>query len=108
MKEAFAMAKEDRSILRPSLYSVMVGIIYWVLWIVVILGTGIDFDSTGGQIIGAIATFGSFAIFYFFMGMTVNMVDVHLKGGQPSLSEAYADAKPVSHTHLTLPTNRIG
>lgn len=93
MKEAFAMAKEDRSLLRPSLYSVLVGIVYWLVWVGVFIGAEVDFESSGGKILGAIATFGSFAIFYFFMGMTVNMVDVHVKGGKPTLGEAYADAK---------------
>lgn len=93
MGEAFSMAKENRQLLRPSVYSVMVGIVYWVIWLVIFLGAEIDFESTGGQILGAISTFGSFAIFYFFMGMTVNMVDVHIKGGTPTLGEAYADAK---------------
>jgi hypothetical protein len=93
MKEAFAMAKEDRTLLKPSVYSVMVGIVYWVIWVGVFIGMDVDFESTSGQVLGAVSTFGSFAIFYFFMGMTVNMVDVHIKGGQPSLGEAYADAK---------------
>jgi len=93
MKEAFAMAKEDRSLLKPSLYSVLIGIAYWVIWVVIIIGGDIDLESGAGKAIGALATFGSFAIFYFFMGMTVNMIDVHIKGGTPSLSEAYADAK---------------
>lgn len=87
------MAKEDRSLLRPSLYSVLVGIVYWVIWIAVFIGMDIDFESTGGQVLGALSTFGSFAIFYFFMGMTVNMIDVHVKGGTPSLKDAYDDAK---------------
>jgi hypothetical protein len=30
MKEAFAMAKADRSLLKPSVYSVAVGILYWI------------------------------------------------------------------------------
>ena len=93
MKEAFAMAKDDRTLLKPSVYSVMAGIVYWVIWTVVFIAMDIDFESTGGQVLGAIATFGSFTIFYFCMGMTVNMVDVHIKGGKASVGEAYADAK---------------
>ncbi len=87
------MAKQDRTLLKPSVYSVVVGIVYWVIWVAVFIAMEIDFESTSGQILGALSTFGSFVIFYFFMGMTVNMVDVHIKGGQPSVGEAYADAK---------------
>tara|TARA_R110002096_G_scaffold171490_4_gene344498 strand:+ start:128744 stop:129598 length:855 start_codon:yes stop_codon:yes gene_type:complete len=93
IKEAFAMAKEERVLLKPSLYSVFAGIAYWVIWVVIFVGAEVDFDSGAGKAMGAVATFGSFAIFYFFMGMTVNMVDVHVKGGKPTLTEAYLDAK---------------
>lgn len=87
------MAKQDRTLLKPSVYSIVAGITYWMIFVGVAIGADIDFDSTGGQITGVLATFGSFVIFYFFMGMTVHLVDVHLKGGTPTLREAYADAK---------------
>jgi hypothetical protein len=87
------MARQDRSLLKPSVYSVMVGIVYWVTWVFVFIAADVDFESGGGQLLGAAATFGSFLVFYFFMGMTVNMVDVHLKGGTPSLKDAFQDAK---------------
>jgi hypothetical protein len=93
MGEAFSMAKQNRQLLRPSMYSVIVGIVYWMIWLGIFIGAKIDFESTTGQVLGAVSTFGSFTIFYFFMGMTVNMVDVHIKGGTPTLGEAYADAK---------------
>lgn len=93
MREAFAMARADRTLLKPSVYSVLVGIVYWVAWLAVFLGLEVDFESGGGQALGAIATFGSFLVFYFFMGMTVHLVDVHLAGGTPSLRAAYDDAR---------------
>jgi hypothetical protein len=93
IKEAFSMAKQNRDLLKPSVYSVVVGILYWIGWAAVVIAADVDFESDGGKILGAIATFGSFLIFYFFMGMTVNMIDVHIKGGQPSLRDAYVDAR---------------
>ncbi len=93
VKEALAMAKNERVLLKPSLYSVFVGIAYWVVWIAIFVGAEVDFESGSGAALGAVATFGSFAIFYFFMGMTVNMVDVYVKGGKPTVAEAYIDAK---------------
>jgi hypothetical protein len=93
VKEAFVMAKEDRVLLKPSVYSVAVGILYWIIWVGIFIGAEVDFDQGSGKVLGVLATFGSFVIFYFFMGMTVNMVDVHIKGGKPSLSEAFADAR---------------
>jgi len=93
MKAAFVMAKEDRTLLKPSVYSVAAGILYWVIWVAVFLALEVDFESSEGKLLGALATFGSFLIFYFFMGMTVNMIDVHIKGGKPSLKDAFDDAK---------------
>ena len=93
MKEAFAMAREDRSLLKPSVYLVMTTVVYFVVWVGIVLAAEVDFESSGGAVIGASITFGSFLIFYFFCGMTVNMVDVHLEGGEPSVGEAFRDAR---------------
>ncbi len=93
MKEAFAMARADRSLLKPSLYQVLVSIVYWVAWVVALIAADVDMESGSGQLLGAVAVFGSFLIFYFFCGMTVNMVDVYLRGGKPSVSEGFRDAR---------------
>jgi len=95
IKEAFAMAFADRRLLKPSIYLVLTTVLYFIGWIALLVAVDFDWDANPelGTAIGVVATFGSFLIFYFFSGMTVNMVDVHLSGGEPSMKEAYLDAK---------------
>lgn len=95
IKEAFKMASQERTLLKPSLYLVLVSVLYFFIWVGVLIGTDFDFENNQGTsaIIGAACTFGSFLIFYFFCGMTVNMVDAHLAGQKPSVSEAFRDAR---------------
>lgn len=95
IKQAFAMAKENRALLKPSIYLVVVSILYFIAFVAVIVAIDIDWEQNAGlgSAICAAGTFGSFLIFYFFCGMTVNMVDVHIEGGEPNLKDAYADAK---------------
>lgn len=92
IKAAFAMAGENRKLLAPSLYQVLVSILYFVAWVAALIAIHPHWSKGTWAGVGAIATFGSFVIFYFFCGVTVNMIDVHLRGGQPSLAEGAKDA----------------
>jgi hypothetical protein len=92
MKAAFAMAKKDRKLLAPSVYQVLISILYFVAWVVALVAIDPQWSDGMWTAVSAIAIFGSFLIFYFFCGMTVNMIDVHLKGGTPSLGEGARDA----------------
>lgn len=89
------MAGENRALLKPSIYSVVISILYFIAWVAAVIAIDPVFEDNEvlWTVIGAVCTFGSFAIFYFFNGMTVNMVDVHLEGGTPSLKEAFKDAR---------------
>src|SRR5690606_17083587 len=92
IKAAFAMARENKKLLAPSIYQVLVSILYWAGWIAAIIAMDPQWSDGTWAVVGAISTFGSFLIFYFFCGMTVNMIDVHLKGGTPSLGDGARDA----------------
>ena len=92
MGAAFAMARENKKLLAPSLIQVLVSIMYWIAWIAVLIAIHPHWSNGTWAGVGAIATFGSFLIFYFFCGMTVNMIDVHLKGGKPSVGDGAKDA----------------
>jgi len=92
MKAAFAMAGENRKLLAPSVYQVLVSIVYFVAWVGALIAISPEWSNGAWIAVGALATFGSFLIFYFFCGITVNMIDVHLKGGTPSLGEGAKDA----------------
>ena len=92
IREAFSMAFTKRKLLAPSVYLVCATIVYYVVWIAILIAADVALDSTAGYALEGAMVFGNFVIFYFFMGMTVNMIDVHLKGGEPSVGEAFADA----------------
>lgn len=91
-KEALAMAKHAKLIL-PSLYQVLFSILYFVVVVVVLIAINPQWSDATWAVVSGIITFGSFLIFYFFCGVTVNMIDVHLKGGTPSFRDGVADAK---------------
>lgn len=92
MKAAFAMAREDRKLLAPLLYQVLIQILYFVGWIAVLLSIQPHWSNGVWALVGGVATLGSFIIFYFFCGVTVNMIDVHLRGGRPTIGEGVKDA----------------
>jgi hypothetical protein len=92
MKQAFAMAKENKRLLLPSLYQVLISIGYFIAWVAAIVAIHPHWSNGTWAVVGGIATFGSFMIFYFFCGVTVNMIDVHLKGGTPTIAEGTRDA----------------
>jgi len=92
IKQAFAMAKANKRLMLPSLYQVLVSIGYFIAWVAALVAIHPQWSDGTWAVVGAIATFGSFVIFYFFCGVTVNMIDVHLKGGTPTIKEGVADA----------------
>lgn len=92
MKAAFGMARENKKLLAPSLYQVLCAILYFVAWVVVLVALHPHWSNGVWLLVGTIATFGSFLIFYFFCGITVNMIDVHLRGGTPSFGDGARDA----------------
>jgi len=93
MKAAFGMARDNRKLLAPSVYLILLSILYFVGWVAALVMIDPQWSDGMWVVVSAIATFGSFLIFYFFCGVTVNMIDVHLKGGTPSLSEGMRDAR---------------
>lgn len=89
---AFGMARDNKKLLLPSVLQLLVTVGYIVAWVAVLVALEPQWsDGTWALVCGA-ATLGSFIIFYFFNGVTVNMVDVHLKGGTPSVREGAKDA----------------
>jgi hypothetical protein len=92
MGEAFRMARDNKKLLAPSLLQVLLSIGYWIAWIGVLVAIQPHWSNGTWAAVGAVATFGSFLIFYFFCGVTVNMIDVHLKGGAPSIGDGVKDA----------------
>lgn len=93
MKEALSMGFQNKILFKPSLLLVITTILYYVGWVAALVVADVDFEEHTAWILIGLAVFGSFFIFYFFCGMTVNMVDAHLEGKQPSVGEAFRDAR---------------
>ena len=92
IKAAFGMARDNKKLLLPSLLQLFVSLGYFATWVVALIAIEPQWSDGTWVAVCLLATFGSFVIFYFFNGMTVNMVDVHLKGGTPSVAEGAKDA----------------
>jgi hypothetical protein len=92
LKAAFRMAGENKRLLAPSLYAVLIQIVYWVAWVMALVAAAPHWSNGTWALICFLAILGSFTIFYFFCGVTVNMIDVHLRGGRPSMIEGIKDS----------------
>lgn len=92
VKQAFKMAGENKKLLAPSLYAVLIQIVYWVAWVMALVAANPHWSNGTWSLVGFLALLGSFTIFYFFCGVTVNMIDVHLKGGKPSMIDGIKDS----------------
>ena len=87
MKAAFGMARENKKLLAPSLYQVLAAIVYFAIWITILIAWHPHLSNGAWAALGGVITFGSFLIFYFFCGITVVMIDEHLRGNPPSMAE---------------------
>jgi hypothetical protein len=93
---AFRMARDNKKLLLPSLLQLLVSIAYIVAWVAALIAVDPVWSDGTWALVGGIATLGSFVIFYFFNGVTVNMVAVQLEGGTPRVGEgAKAAAKNI-------------
>jgi len=95
IKAAFQMAGRERKLLSPAVYLVLISILYWVgVVVAIVMADPVTNRWSNGTwaLVSGGATFVAFLIFYFFCAMMVNMIDVYLKGGKPSLGEGARDA----------------
>lgn len=100
LRESVLMAFRDKDLLLPSVLAtianaVMLGLLALVLWrtgAVQRLGEE-QVERWWFALVGAGVALLSYTITYFFVGMTVNLVDTHLRGRDARLDEAFADAR---------------
>ena len=99
IRESMAMAFRDKDLLLPSLFSLLgsaavlgallgiaqaTGLLKWLLQ-----SRRSDWQEL---LVLAPVAFAIYAVSYFFTGMTINLVDTHLKGRDARLGEAFADS----------------
>ncbi len=94
LMECFRMIAEEPKLLLPSLCSVLLGFLLFVLFIIPFVIIGL-FDSLGVYVFGGAAVvllFISFAVSYVFIGATSYAVYQHVRFGKSSLGEAFKRA----------------
>jgi hypothetical protein len=95
LQQAWSMAFKDKDLLKPSLYSLVVGMIVSVIGIIPIIGAFFIFrDTQIGNIIlfvlGAILVFVQFVVGYVFSAMTVYLIFGYLSEGDGRMDKAWA------------------
>ena len=107
LQQAWSMAVKDKDLLKPSIYSLIVGMIVSVIGIIPIIGAFLIFgDSQIGNIVlfvlGAILVFVQFVISYVFSAMTVYLIFGYLSEGDGRMDKAWAIVRRDFFDILTL------
>ncbi len=94
LKQAWSMAFQDRDLLKPSIYALIVGGIVSALGIIPIIIAFLRFgDTQFGNIVlgalGAILMFVQFVITYVFSGMTIRLIYDYLTKGDGDMRAAW-------------------
>ena len=94
LQQAWSMAFKDKDLLKPSVYSLFVGMIVSVIGIVPIIIAALAFGDSGfGRIVmgafGAILLFVQFVVGYIFSAMTVYLIFGFLSEGDGRMDKAW-------------------
>jgi hypothetical protein len=96
LKEAWTMAFKDRDLIKPSIYSLVVGFIVSVIFLIPMIGTAVLLGDRGivGQVIiflfGALLIFAQYSVGYIFSAMTIYLVYGYLAEGDGVMEKAWA------------------
>ncbi len=107
LQQAWGMAFKDKDLLKPSIYSLIVGMIVSVIGIIPIIGAFFILgDSQFGNIVlfvlGAILVFAQFVVGYVFSAMTVYLIYGFLSEGDGRMDKAWAIVRRDFFDILTL------
>lgn len=96
LKQAWSMALQDKDLIKPSIYALIVGSIISVIGAIPIIVAAIFLGEAGrfGQLIlavmGAFLVFVNFVVSYVFSGMTVYLIYEYLTQGNGKMSTAWS------------------
>jgi hypothetical protein len=96
LKEAWQMAFKDRDLIKPSIYSLFVGFIVSIIFLIPIIGSAFLFgdQSVVGRVLmfvfGAVLIFAQYSVGYIFSAMTIYLVYGFLAEGDGVMSKAWA------------------
>jgi hypothetical protein len=107
LQQAWSMALKDKDLLKPSIYSLIVGMIVSVIGIIPIIIAAFALgDSQIGNIVlfvlGAILVFVQFVVGYVFSAMTVYLIYGYLSEGDGRMDKAWAIVRRDFFDILTL------
>lgn len=107
LQQAWGMAFKDKDLIKPSIYSLFVGMIVSVIGIIPIIGSAFLLgDSDLGNIVmfvfGAILVFVQFVVGYIFSAMTVYLIYGYLAEGDGRMDKAWAIVRRDFFDILTL------
>lgn len=107
LQQAWGMAFKDKDLIKPSIYSLFVGMIVSVIGIIPIVGTAFLLgDSDLGNIVmfvfGAILVFVQFVVGYVFSAMTVYLIYGYLAEGDGRMDKAWVIVRRDFFDILTL------
>ncbi len=96
LKQAWQMAFKDRDLIKPSIYSLFVGLFVSVIFLIPIIGSAFIFgdQSLVGRVVifvfGALLVFAQYSVGYIFSAMTIYLVYGFLAEGDGVMSKAWA------------------
>ncbi|MCX9082151.1 MAG: hypothetical protein OIN83_08125 [Candidatus Methanoperedens sp.] len=94
IKESFSLIIKDADVIKPSFYSIFVGMFFTIFSIVIMLFIESNLHLGNLFYIFAFLVFlGNYLISYFFSGMTAFLVYDYFKDGDATMSEAWAATK---------------
>jgi len=109
VRESMAMAFSDKDLLIPSFLSLLASAALLAIVVVVSQVTGLlkwvmqrNHSDWMDLLVFVPLAFLIYVVVYFFTGMTINLVDTHLKGRDARLGEAFADSANNFGALLTL------
>ena len=105
--QAWQMAFKDKDLIKPSLYSLVVGIGVSIVGIIPVVGAYLLFGETGiGQaitfVLGALMVFANFVVTYIFSCMTAYLIFGYLSEGDGRMDKAWDIVKRDFFDILTL------
>jgi hypothetical protein len=94
IKESFSLIIKDADVIKPSFYSIFVGVFFTIFSVIIMLflESNLHFGILF-YILAFLIFLGNYLISYFFSGMTAFLVYDYFKDGDATMSEAWAATK---------------
>ena len=99
LQQAWKMAMADKDLLKPSLYTLVVGFIVSLIGLIpivisaLILGTDTAFAQLIMGLFGVLLVFAQYSVTYIFSAMTVKLIYDYLTNGDGRMDQAWAMVK---------------